>query len=128
MEKYKYMKLKVQDSDQIDQFIQEIVDEYEDGIYFDEFMKLSYDVTGDLFYSVYHCFYKYIPCVQNFLIMRQNFKKFLTEQLDVQPNFTYTEFQKPLIFKLVDRIVIHDKPGKSVKKVQYVNGKRVSLS
>ena len=34
-----------------------LFEEYPDGMYFDEFMQLSKEVTCELFFCIYDCFY-----------------------------------------------------------------------
>jgi Ca2+-binding EF-hand superfamily protein len=45
----------------------------DDGIYFDEFKKLAEEVTSELFVCIYNCIYQYIPCVKNFLVMKEKY-------------------------------------------------------
>ena len=66
-------------------FLREIMQPYSEGIYFDEFMQLAFSVSSDLFFCIYDAIYKCVPCVQNFLLMRQNFKKFLQQNLGIEP-------------------------------------------
>ena len=45
-----------------------------DDLYFDEFISLATNVTGELFYCIYDCFYQYIPIAITFLKLRQQYK------------------------------------------------------
>ena len=47
------------------------------GMYFDEFVKLCQEVSSDLYTSIFDCFYNYIPCVQNFLLLKAHYKFFI---------------------------------------------------
>lgn len=73
-----YMLAQKQDEESINKFLGNLfVDQFSEGIYFDEFCALATQVTSELFLAVYDCIYQYIPCVKNFCIMRAHFKLFL---------------------------------------------------
>ena len=73
-----YMTRKEEDNEQINRFLEVLFSQYKDGcMYFDEFIKLAMDVTSELFTCIYNCIYKYVPCVKNFLILRDNYFQFL---------------------------------------------------
>ena len=83
----------MQDNEQIEQFIETLFEDFDEGeIYFDEFMKLSRNITSELFFCIYDCIYQYVPCVQTFLLMRENYIDKLIE------NKLYKEYNKLLIF------------------------------
>lgn len=65
---------KKRDESQISVLVKAIFSEFPEGLYFDEFERLTLEVTSELFLSVYDCIYQHIPCVKNFLLMRFNFK------------------------------------------------------
>ena len=46
---------------------------YENGMYFDEFMKVAEGDTSELFVSIFNCIYECVPCVKNFFIMRHKY-------------------------------------------------------
>ena len=71
------MDLKLQDSKQIEIFIDKLFSEHHEGMYFDEFVNLAKEVTSELFLGIYDCVYQNIPCAKNFLVMRQNYISFL---------------------------------------------------
>jgi len=62
---------------QIDLLCDALLQEFPDGLYFDEFFSLATDVTSELFLSIYDCLYHNIPCVKNFLLLRRNYLQFL---------------------------------------------------
>ena len=78
MSRVDYLVQKEEDNNQIDKFLEVMFKEYGgDGMYFDEFQKLSTEVTSELFLCVYNCIYQYVPCVKNFLMLRENFQSYL---------------------------------------------------
>ena len=82
-------------------------------MYFDEFQKLATDVTSELFACVYNCIYSYVPCVKNFLIMRDNYVTYLKSQeakdlgVEYKP-YTYTVLMPPVTKKMLDKIAFGD--------------------
>ena len=78
LSRVEYLVQKDEDNKQINQLLEVLFKEYgDDGMYFDEFQKLAKEVTSELFLCVYNCIYQYVPCVKNFLIMRENYLSFL---------------------------------------------------
>ena len=78
LSRVEYLRQKDEDNDQINKLLEVLFKEtYNDGMYFDEFQKLASEVTSELFACVYNCIYSYVPCVKNFLIMRENYVSFL---------------------------------------------------
>ena len=81
----------------------------EEGMYFDEFQKLATDVTSELFACVYNCIYQYVPCVKNFLLMRENYMAFLKSskaksfRIEFKP-YTHTVLMPPVSKKMLDKI------------------------
>jgi len=82
----------------------------DEEIYFDEFVRLSKEVTSELFVCVYDCIYQYIPCAKNFLIMRANYIDFLQSK-EAQSRginflkYTYTHLMPPVTSKMVQRFL-----------------------
>ena len=72
-----YLVQKEEDNVQIDKFLEVLFKDHSEGMYFDEFQKLSTEVTSELFLCVYNCLYQYIPCVKNFLMLRENYFQYL---------------------------------------------------
>ena len=72
-----FTKNKVEDSEKIEKYLEDVIGQFSDGMYFDEFINLAHNVGCDLFFCIYHCVYQYIPCAQNFLMLRANFKYYL---------------------------------------------------
>lgn len=46
---------------------------YEEGMYFDEFVKVAHEDTSELFVSIFNCIYECVPCVKNFFLMRAKY-------------------------------------------------------
>ena len=46
-------------------------------MFFDEFCEFSEQVSSELFYAVMDPLYHFVPCCQNFMIMRANYKRLL---------------------------------------------------
>ena len=79
MSKKELIKLKNRDSAEIDTIVDTIFTHYPDGMFFDEFCAFSENVSSELFYAVMDPLYHFIPCCQNFMIMRANYKKLLQQ-------------------------------------------------
>ena len=73
------MNQKKEDVENINQFLAEVFEYHKGGIYFDEFFKLCTEVASDLFTCIFDCFYQYVPCIQNFLLMKAHFKFFILQ-------------------------------------------------
>jgi|TARA_B110000285_G_scaffold233786_1_gene308655 hypothetical protein len=107
------LNLKNDDNEEIDILLNTIYKEFDrknegDGMYFDEFMRLAEDVTSELFICVYNCIYQYIPCAKNFLIMKENYNKFLKSQKALSKGvvfkpYTYKILMPPITKKLIDQ-------------------------
>lgn len=54
------------------------------GIYFDEFIKICTEVSSDFFTAIFDCFYSYIPCVQNFLLLKAHYKFFILQHRNIE--------------------------------------------
>lgn len=50
-----------------------IFNNFNEAIYFEEFEFICNKLTCELYYNVFDHIYQYIPCAQNFFIMKQNF-------------------------------------------------------
>lgn len=68
-----YLKRQEIDNEQIDTLMSVLEKNYEDGMYFDEFIKVAKDDTSELFVSIFNCIYECVPCVKNFFIMRAKY-------------------------------------------------------
>ena len=42
-------------------------------IYFDEFIKITKEITSELYVSIFDCLYSCIPLVKNYIILRNNY-------------------------------------------------------
>jgi len=51
------MNQKNEDSQQIDEFVNQLFSQFPDGIFFNEFIKIALNSTSELFYCVYDSFY-----------------------------------------------------------------------
>ena len=54
-----------------------IFSEYPDGMYFDEFETFAREVSSELYVAVFDCLYQYVPCIQNFFMIKTNFMQML---------------------------------------------------
>ena len=77
-------------------------------MYFDEFLEFAEEVSCEFVYCIYDSFYHYIPCVQNFLVMRANYIALLKSKLTgAEAGYrepTFTTLKPPLSEKLVDKV------------------------
>ena len=109
LNRVEYMAAKNEDNEQIDLFIDTLLNHYPDGMYFDEFKTLCNEVTSELFLCVYDCIYQYIPCVRNFLVLRNRYKMFLESKECRKRTVTAKLYSckilmPPITKKMVDRI------------------------
>jgi len=89
--------LRQEDWKQIDQLQLSIFNlEHPDGLYFDEFMNLTENTTSDLFFSIYDCIYTYVPCVKNFLVLKENYKQFLKQHGEFR-EYKYYSLTAPIL-------------------------------
>ena len=74
MSKEQFLEEKQKDWDQIEAIADAIFKEYPDGMYFDEFVQFNEKVSSELFYPIFDCLYDLVPCVQNYFVLKANFK------------------------------------------------------
>ena len=78
-------------------------------MYFDEFVQLTEEVTSEFMFAILDTLYQYVPCIQNFCMLKANYTHLLKTQLSesseaikyVQP--TATVLAPPLSDKALDR-------------------------
>ena len=70
MSKEELIKLKLRDLEEIDSIVDNIFLHYPDGMFFDEFVTFSEEVSSELFYAVMDPLYHFVPCAQNFMIFK----------------------------------------------------------
>ena len=100
--------MKNDDNEEIDILLKTLYKEFDDGMYFDEFVRLAEDVTSELFICIYNCIYQYIPCAKNFLIMKENYIKFLKSQMAQEMGVVFMPYTRkilmpPITKKLIDQ-------------------------
>ena len=79
---------KYKDWDQIEAIADLINKEYPEGMYFDEYVSFSEKVTSELFYPIFDCLYELVPCVQNYFVLKANFKQVILSKV-AGPNISY---------------------------------------
>jgi hypothetical protein len=88
-----YLSQKDADNNQINRLLEEMFKEYRDrSMYFDEFKTLATEVTSELFVCIYYCIYQYIPCVKNFLILRENYISYLQSNEAIQKGVVFKPY------------------------------------
>lgn len=78
-------------------------------MYFDEFVQLTEEVTSEFMFAILDTLYQYVPCIQNYCMLKANYTHLLKTQLAessdeikyVQP--TAVTLAPPLSDKAVDR-------------------------
>lgn len=114
--------MKKYDEMQTELIVDTIFELYPDGMYFDEFVEFAEEVSCEFVYCVFDSFYHYIPCVQNFLVMRANYIQLLKSNLTgartgyQEP--TFTTLKPPLSEKLVDKVTRYVGSGRMLRKVE----------
>ena len=123
------MRQKDEDNIQINRLLEVLFKETygDEGMYFDEFQKLASDVTSELFVCVYNCIYQYVPCVKNFLMLRENYITYLkgpkSKQLGIEfKPYTHTILMPPVLKKMLDKISEVDELPKNNKIINQLRG------
>lgn len=114
--------MKKYDEMQTELIVDTIFELYPDGMYFDEFVEFAEEVSCEFVYCIYDSFYHFIPCVQNFLVMRANYiallKSNLTGNKTGYQEPTQTTLKPPLSEKLVDKVTRYGRSNTKLKKVE----------
>lgn len=71
--KRQLVNMKKYDEMQTELIVDSVFELYPEGMYFDEFIEFAEEVSCEFVYCIYDSFYHFIPCVQNFLVMRANY-------------------------------------------------------
>lgn len=98
------------DSDQIDQMVESIFAEYPDGMFLDEFIQFTTQISSEFVYPIFDTMYQCVPCIQNFFKLRHNYLNILYSKgnnMDLQqPEFV--TLPPPISSKLQERLVIYN--------------------
>ena len=113
------MRKQEEDNKQIDTLMNVLEKNYEEGMYFDEFVKVAHEDTSELFVSIFNCIYECVPCVKNFFLMRSQYVKFLQsggclEKGIVFKPYTYTVLMPPVTDKMKFYISEYEEKKKTV--------------
>ena len=88
--------------------IDTIFEKYPNGMFFDEFTQFCKEISSELFVAIFDPLYEYVPCIQNYMILRANYQKLLTQdlawKLQVQPNHSFIELPPPLSTKQLEKV------------------------
>ena len=103
MSRVEIMNQRNEDQSNINEFVDVLFSHYPDGIYFDEFVDIAKHVASDLFSCIYDCFYRCVPCVQNFLLMKAHFKFFMLQNLQMpgSKHSSYIQLQNNILNKML---------------------------
>ena len=100
------IELKQQDTDEISQFSKALFSHFVDGnIYFDEYVRITKEITSELHVSVYDCFYKCVPCIKNFLLLRSNYIQVLNDQFNIKLHQSKLTLSPPVTSKMREKFV-----------------------
>jgi hypothetical protein len=72
--KNQYLQQKWLDGRQIDLISETVFSEYPDGMYFDEFVQFAEEVSSEFVLAVFDSLYQYVPCVKNFLLLKNSYQ------------------------------------------------------
>ena len=79
-------------------------------MYFNEFKQLALTEASDLFLAIYDTIYQCIPCANNFLVMRENYKQILQSKAANDCGISFVQYTQqylvnPVLDKMVGRIM-----------------------
>jgi hypothetical protein len=80
---------------EIDLITETVFREYPDGMYFDEFVEFSEQISSEFVYAIFDTLYQCVPCIKNFFHLRHNFRKTLMVRTENSTDSSEGPIHKP---------------------------------